>query len=158
MRRRDFVKTLSILIAVGSGGCLSHIQETVNPTTQLGWFGVHNADRDSSHRFDLEVERDGNIVHSSSHTVEAAREYERGGQHNDGAVAECDWGSTSGDYTVRVRVDDSEWVEESVTDFATSRDVECVVADAEFRSTLTIHLKEGCNQEGYDQMCSFTSE
>ena len=158
MRRRGFVTIFGMLSAVVSVGCLSSVREVVNPTAQLGWFGVHNADTDSSHRFDLEVERDGDLVHSSSHTVEAAREYEGGGQHNDGAVAECEWGNTPGDYTVRVRVDGNEWVEESVTEFATSRDVECVVADAEFRSTLTIHLKEGCDRNEYDRMCSFTSE
>lgn len=158
MQRRSVVTTLGILTAGGSGGCLSRVREAVNPTVQLGWFGVHNADTESSHRFGLEVERDGEIVHSSSHTVEAAREYEGGGQHNDGAVAECEWGSTPGDYTVRVRVDGNEWVEESVTEFATSRDADCVVADAEFRSTLTINLKDECDPDEYGQMCSFTSE
>ena len=158
MRRRSIIATLGILTASGTSGCLSSIQEAVNPAVQLGWFGIHNADTESSHRFDLEVERDGQIVHSSSHTVDAAQEYDGGGQYNDGAVAECEWGSTPGEYTVRVRRDDNEWVEESVTEFAASRDVDCVIADAEYRSTLSIYLKEGCDQTDYDQMCSFTRE
>ncbi|MFC7131895.1 hypothetical protein ACFQJ3_01930 [Salinibaculum sp. GCM10025337] len=158
MRRRSVIAILGMLTAGTSSGCISSIRDAVNPTAQLGWFGVHNADTESSHRFVLEVERDGEVVHSSSHTVDAAREYEGGGQHNDGAVAECEWGSTPGDYTVRVRVDDGEWVEASVTEFATSRDVDCVVADAEYRSTLTIYLKEGCDRDGYGRMCSFTNE
>jgi len=55
-------------------------------------------------------------------------------------------------------VDGTDWVEESVTEFATSNDADCVVAHARFRSTLTIYLKEECDPAEYDQMCSFTSE
>lgn len=157
VQRRSFIATLGILIPAVSGGCVSSIRETVNPTTQLGWFGVHNADTDSPHRFDLEVKRDGEIVHSSSHRVEAAREFENGGQYNDGAVAECEWGSTPGDYTVRVRVDQTDWIEKSVTEFATSRNVDCVVADVRYRSTLNIDFKEGCDRDDFGQMCSFTN-
>lgn len=157
MRRRSAIKTCGVLIAGVSSGCLSSVRETVNPTTQLGWFGVHNVDTDSSHQFDLEVNRDGETVHTSTHTVDAARELDGGGQYNDGAVAECTWGSTPGDYTVRVRADDNEWVEESIAEFAISKDVDCVVADAEYRSTLSIYLKEGCDRDDYDRMCSFTN-
>jgi len=158
MRRRRLLAALGITTAAAGGGCVSAVREAVNPSVRLGWFGVHNADTEASHRFDLEVERDGERIHASSHDVEAAREFENGGQHNDGAVADCDWGSTPGDYVVRVRVDGNEWVEASVTEFATSRDVECVVADAEYRSTLNISLKGGCDPDEYDQMCSFATQ
>lgn len=157
MRRRSIIKTCGVLIAGVSSGCLSSVRETVNPTTQLGWFGVHNVDTDSSHQFDLEVNRDGERVHTSTHTVDAARELDGGGKYIDGAVAECTWGNTPGDYSVRIRADDSEWVEESITEFALSKDVDCVVAVAEYRSTLSIYLKEGCDRYDYDQMCSFTN-
>lgn len=157
MRRRRVLAALGTLIVSASGGCLSSVRKAAHPGVQLGWFGVHNADTEASHRFDLVVERDGEQVHSSTHTVEAAREFENGGQHNEGAVADCDWGSTPGEYVVRARADGNEWVNASVTEFAIETGVECVVADAEYRRTLTITLKGGCDRDDYDQMCAFTS-
>lgn len=135
---------------------------------QLGWFGVHNADPESGHTFTLIVERDGKVVHESSHEVDAAEDLDPG-VASDGAVAECTWGETVGDYSVRVRRDGEEEAEESISAFAAERGVKCVVADAEYRNDnatsnyidgkrLSIFLREGCDNDGYVRRCSFTQE
>jgi hypothetical protein len=135
---------------------------------QLGWFGVHNVDPESSHTFTLIVERGGNVVHESSHEVDAA-EYFDPGVASDGAVAECTWGETAGDYSVRVRRDGEEEAEESISAFAAESGVNCVVADAEYQNhdvtsefidgkRLSIFLREGCDNDGYVGKCSVTQE
>ncbi|OAQ51104.1 hypothetical protein HTG_19177 [Natrinema mahii] len=135
---------------------------------QLGWFGVHNADPESSHTFTLVVERDGNVVHESSHDVDAAEDHDPGVE-SDGAVAECTWGETAGDYSVRVRMDGEEEAEESISAFAAERGAKCVVAEAEYQNydatngfldgkRLTITLLETCDNDGYLRRCSFTQE
>ncbi|WP_256410316.1 hypothetical protein [Halorubrum rubrum] len=100
---------------------------------QLGWFGVHNVDPESSHTFTLIVERDGNVVHESSHEVDTAEDHDPG-VASDGAVAECTWGGTAGDYSVRVRRNGEEETERSISAFAAERGANCVVADAEYQN------------------------
>lgn len=157
MNRRALLASLGSTAAVGAG-CVAPLRDAAGPSVRLGWFGVHNADTESDHRFDLEVWRDGARVHRSSHEVPAAREFDDGGQRNDGAVAEYDWGSTPGEYVVRVRADGGDWAEESVSAFAASEDVDCAIADAEYRSTLHIYLVAGCDRDGYEGTCSFVDE
>ncbi|MFW6385105.1 MAG: hypothetical protein ACOCY7_03110 [Halodesulfurarchaeum sp.] len=87
----------------------------------------------------------------------------------DGAVAECDWEETAGDYTVRVRRDGEETVEESVSEFARESGTECVIADSEYRNDdapseyrngkrLNIFLEAACDEDGYVNRCQFTRE
>ncbi|SDJ84327.1 hypothetical protein SAMN05216226_11056 [Halovenus aranensis] len=167
MRRRALLSA-TVGMTVGSAGCLASIRDSNRQMVQLGWFGVHNADPKSSHTFTLIVERDGNVVHESSHDVDAA-EYSDPGVAMDGAVAECTWKGTSGDYSVRVRRDGEEETEKSVSAFAAERGVECVVAEAEYENydvtsdfldgkRLSISLREGCDNDGYAGKCSVTQE
>jgi hypothetical protein len=163
MRRRALLSA-AVGVTVGSTGCLASIRGSNRQMAQLGWFGVHNADPESSHTFTLIVKRDGNVVHESSHEVDAA-EYFDPGVASDGAVAECTWGETAGDYAVRVRRDGGEETEESISAFAAERGVNCVVADAEYQNhnatsdflngkRLSIFLREACDNDGDVGRCS----
>ena len=159
MRRRTFLISAGAITSAAIGtGCVSSLQEAINPSVQLAWFGIHNSDMESSHQFDLEVMRDGTQVHSSSHKVKAAQPF-GDGRHSDGAVAKCTWGSTAGDYTVRARADKGEWEEKFVTKFARENDVDSVVADAWYdRNTLGIRLVDEWERNDYKRMCSFAVE
>lgn len=157
MKRRALLAALSATTSLG-GGCLSPVREWTDPSAQLGRFGASNADTTSSHRFELAVERDGDVVHRSSHELEPAVETEPNRIRVTQAVAECEWGSTSGDYTVRARVDGRDWVQKSVTEYATSKDVDCVMAWAEYHSSFLLDLRWPCEREYYDGLCSFVTE
>ena len=159
MRRRAYLVSAGAIAATGmTTGCISSLQETINPSVQLAWFGIHNSDMGSSHQFDLRVIRDGTQVHSSSHKVKAAQPFGNG-RYSDGAVAKCTWGSTAGEYTVRARADNGEWEEKSVTEFAKANDVDSVVADAWYdHSALGIRLVDEWERNEYERMCPFAAE
>lgn len=152
MRRRALLSSLGATATLGAG-CLTTVTDRLDRSVQLGWFGAHNLDSDV-HHIELRVERDDSQVHDSTHVIQP-----REGNHVHGAVAECTWGSTAGDYTVLARVDAGEWVEESLTEFAASWNsgVDCVTADAMYRGEgdLRISLADGCDRN-YDGMCPFT--
>ena len=167
MRRRALLSA-AVGVTIGSAGCLASIRDSNRQMAQLGWFGVHNVDPESSHTFTLIVERGGNVIHESSHKVDAA-EYHDPGVESDGAVAECTWGDTAGDYSVRVRRDREEEVEKSVSAFAAESGANCVVAAAEYENydatsgflngkRLSLSLLEACDNDGYLRRCSFTQE
>lgn len=167
MRRRTLLASACATLTTADAGCVSSIRDLRSPSVRLGWFGVHNGDPESAHVFDLEVERDGETIHESSHEV-AAAELLNPGLRMDGAVAECEWGEKAGDYTVRVRMDGEEEAERSVTEFARDTDAECVVAEAEYRNDdatseymsgkrLSIFLREQCDDDGYVNRCPFTT-
>ena len=167
MRRRALLSA-AVGVTVGSTGCLASIRSSNRQMVQLGWFGVHNADPESSHTFTLIVERDGKVVHESSHEVDAAEDHDPS-VASDGAVAECTWGDTAGDYSVRVRRDGEEETEKSISAFAAERGANCAVADAEYENydatseflngkRLSISLLEACDNDGYVRRCSFTQE
>jgi hypothetical protein len=152
MRRRALLASLGATATL-SAGCLTTVTERLDESVQLGWFGAHNLD-DEVHQFELRVERGDTQVHNSTHVIQPKED-----NHFHGAVADCTWGSTSGDYTVLARVDDNEWVAASLTELAASwnSDVGCVIADAMYHreGEVEIVLGNGCDRH-YDGMCSFT--
>lgn len=152
MRRRALLASLGGTIATLSTGCLSDIEERLTPSAQLGWFGAHNFDTEP-HLFDLQVIRDGTQVHRSSHEIQS-----RDGNYIHNGVAECSWGSASGDYTVPARVDGDDWIEESITEFVASKDADCALANVEYHNNegLRFVLWDGCNRD-WDNMCGFTT-
>jgi hypothetical protein len=167
MRRRALLSAAAG-VTVGTVGCLASIRGSNSQKAQIGWFGVHNVDPESSHIFTLIVERDGKIVHESSHEVDAA-EYFDPGVAMSGAVADCTWGETVGDYSVRVRRDGEEEIEKSVSAFAAERGAKCVVVAAEYENYdatsgfldgkhLSLSLLEACDNDSYVRRCSFTQE
>lgn len=148
MRRRRLLTVLGTATTL-TAGCLSAIEEWDTPATQLGWFGAWNADTRSSHRFELAVERDGERAHYSAHELEPAEQTEPNRTRVTTAVAECEWGSTKGDYVVRARVDDLDWVQKSVTDYVASKDGDCAVAMAEYDSSFYLNLRWPCEGREY---------
>ncbi|MDQ2052540.1 hypothetical protein RBH26_18945 [Natronolimnohabitans sp. A-GB9] len=167
MRRRTLLTTTTIAVGTLSAGYLSQLRDS---SVQLGLFGVSNADPESTHVFDLEVERDGDLVHQSSHELDPATYFDPGVAKT-GSVAACEWGDEAGEYTVRVRMDRGDEAERSVTEFASETGADCVIADAEFRNhdmtskfftgkSLEIFLKD-CDRmkDRYDEeyLCSFVN-
>lgn len=86
--------------------------------------------------------RDGTLVHDSSHEIQS-----RDRNFINEAVADCDWGSTPGDYTVRARVDGNDWIEESITEFLTSRDTDYAVEAAEYYESGLRFFLGDCNHK-----------
>ncbi|PSQ48372.1 hypothetical protein BRD15_05485 [Halobacteriales archaeon SW_6_65_15] len=151
MHRRTLLTALGATTATLGTGCLSSVEERLDPSVRLGWFGAHNFDTEP-HQFDLQLTRDGTRVHHSSHEIRP-----RDGNYVHSGVADCDWGSASGDYVVRARVDSNEWKEASITEFLTSREPDCAVANAEYRDDgLQFFLRDGCDRD-WNGTCSFTT-
>ena len=154
MHRRALLASLGATATL-SAGCLTTVTDRLDQSVQLGWFGAHNLDSEVR-QFELRVEKGETQVHDSTHIIQPKED-----NHVHGAVADCTWGSASGDYTVFARVDDNDWVEESLTEFAASwnSDVDCVIADAMYHPEggLRISLGNGCDRH-YDRMCSFTDQ
>lgn len=168
MRRRALLASAVVPVTVGGSGCLSTVRSVLPTSVQLGWFGIKNADPESAHTFELMVERDEETVHESTHRLKAADASGNGGRSN-AAVADCDWGQTAGDYTVRVRMDGTLETEESVTAYADRRGADCVIAIAEYRNhdavshfqdgkNLAIWLEDQCGEDGFVGRCSFTED
>ena len=152
MRRRAFLAAMGTSVTMSTTGCLTSLEDRLDTSIQLGWFGGHNFDTES-HQFEFRVKRDGTRVHHSSQTI-----LPREGSFIHGAVAECTWGEVAGDYIVEARVDGNEWVEESVTkvNSASDQEIDCATAEARYQDgSLTISCQRGCNPR-YDGMCPFT--
>lgn len=96
MDRRTFLGSGGVTAVALGAGCSSLIGWNDPSPVRLGGFSLHNADTESSHRFDAEVLRNGDVVHASSHEIRAAREFDGGGQHNYGALLDCEWGVRRG--------------------------------------------------------------
>lgn len=158
MKRRQLLAAMATSTSVTAAGCSSGSD---NQPIQLGMYVVHNHHLDTSHQYDLEVIRDGDSVHYSSHNVQSADQYEDGGTHAHAAVAECDWGDAMGDYAVKVRVDESEWIERSVNEFAESSDVGCILVqvshEGDQENSFRFTPYQGCDRD-FEYRCSFTKE
>lgn len=101
---------------IGLSGCLN------SPSTRLGYLAVSNWDDASGHRFDVTVERDGSVVHESSHRLDPK---EDDAVH--GTSVGCTWENVAGQYVVSVSVDDGSRTETNVGEQFDSPP-ECVVA------------------------------
>ena len=118
-------------------------------TTKLAWLAVSNYDETSGHRFDVRVERDGEVVHESTHTVGKKPE-----DRIPGAVADCTWNDVAGRYVVFARMDDGDWTERSLTE-EFDRVPECVTAEVRYWSgSLAVWVQDWCDQvDGYVGGC-----
>lgn len=119
-----------VLTAGGTvlAGCLDGIT-TTSPTTILLGVVIRNDHRRTAHDFTLRIERDGEVIHTSTHSLA------RAGTEAESRVelSSCPWGRDKGSYTVAIRVDDGEWIESDFTDeFEELPDR--VVADAIYRA------------------------
>ena len=151
MHRRSFLATVGTSVSLFGGGCLSLLEDS---SIQLGYLDVGNFDGEQ-HEFEVQVERNGTQVHSSSHSI-AGKE----GNVVHSEAVECTWGSTAGEYTVSARVDSNEWKSQSLlpADSVVSSETDCVVVGVWYRfDGLEFQIGSGCNRD-YDGMCSFTSQ
>lgn len=154
MRRRNFLTALA-LVPLGTGsGCLSRMQGQAPQEMRLGWYAVANHDAES-HHFGLRVERDGETIHQSSHEVQG-----RNGNVIHGAVADCTWDETVGDYSVFARVDGGEWVAESLSGMESGQGMTCAVVEAKYGHDdvdgLTFWTENTCNNvRQYEGGCEF---
>ncbi|WP_157231412.1 hypothetical protein [Halostagnicola larsenii] len=130
--------------------------DVLDSSSRIGWVGVNNYDTES-HRFSVQVERDGSIVHESSHTI-------RGSEDNviPGEAVDCTWGDAAGTHRIRARVDGNEWVEQSV-DEAIDGSVDCVTARVNYGNlrsvALDIFIRENCDAvPEYNGGCAFANE
>lgn len=131
MNRRSLLTAVGVTTGTLSAGCLSSVGSYFMPAIRPGWSTARNFDTEP-HVFNLKVERSGEEVHRSVRDVPP-----RDGNRVRSAIAECNWESTPGDYTVLARVDTNEWISGSLTEFAASRgdDINCVLADAQYYET-----------------------
>lgn len=126
MNRRNLLRGGGGLLAAASvAGCLDWVP-TVGETS-LGLFAVYNFDSDSGHRFDIRIERDGTMVHESTHQLEAYGS-ESEPSH---VVPSCTWDDKAGDYSVSVRRDGEEWHSYNVVQ-GELRPPECVIAYVQY--------------------------
>jgi len=141
MRRRALLASAGTSIA-SLGGCLGTVRNAFH-SVRLGWLGITNYDTEP-HRFRIQVRRDGDLVHDSTHRI-------RGGSETvaPGTSVECTWDGTPGSYHLMGRVDGGQWVTQSVDaaldgrpDCATARAVYDDLGDGE----LAFYVRAGCDR------------
>ncbi|MFB6296476.1 MAG: hypothetical protein ABEH66_06530 [Halobacteriales archaeon] len=157
MRRRTLLASGGIAAMGLLGGCVGAPRET---PPRLGWVGVHNYSSEAR-RFRVEILREADVVHESTHEIEGRSE-----DTIPGEVLECTWGEEPGPYTIRARVDGGEWVEQSIADAIeddpTMEDPDCVVTTVQYMmgisETFTFRVRDTCGAvSGFDGGCSFAN-
>lgn len=141
MRRRALLAAVGLSTAVSTGGCLDTVFG--NDGIHLARFSATNHTADPV-EFDLRVDRDGETVHRSSHRVRGM-----GDGRIHGAVADCDWASTAGEYEVFARADGSDWTSKPLEDVGDGwRDsVDCATALAEFyEDDVWLRVRADCDR------------
>ena len=104
VNRRALLGTVATVGTSAMSGCLDRLLPP-DTSTKLGLLAIENYDTENGHEFDVRVERDGNIVHRSSHSVNKTSL-----PHISGLVLECPWEFVEGEYTVSARVNNEEWL------------------------------------------------
>ncbi|GAB7093974.1 hypothetical protein JCM30237_11260 [Halolamina litorea] len=125
MKRRSLLGTLGVAGVAGLAGCQG--LPRLGASTTLGRLTVSNWDERESHRFGLRVDRDGETVHESTHTVESKSD-----DVLPGAVADCTWDPQDGEYVVAARVDGGEWQRFDLLDRVDSSP-DCLTAAVDYR-------------------------
>jgi hypothetical protein len=139
LTRRTVLRSVTLASAAATAGCLAGS----DGGTRLGAFTVSNFD-DAPHEFTLRVQEGEDVVHRSTHAVEA-----RAQGRIDGATAPCEWGGKPGDYTVGVRVDGSDWTTKSLEeDMGLFENPDCLTARAQYEEdgTVRIESEEDCRR------------
>lgn len=113
MHRRALIRSIPAIGIASVAGCLDRVP-TVGET-KLGWFGIYNYHEKSGHLFDVRIERDGTVVHESSHRIEAF-EHDADRDSPPHSVVSCTWKDIAGDYTIFVRSDNRDWHRYGVLD------------------------------------------
>lgn len=161
MRRRALLASVGSVATVTSSGCLGFLDEGSDPSPRLGWVAVSNYTPEPR-RFRVEIERDGSVVHESTHEVAGKTEGEVTGE-----VLECTWGDARGPYTLRGQVDGGGWVERAVEDAVAEKasiegTPDCVIVDGVYgrdgSDGFAFEVQDWCEDvPGYDGGCSFAN-
>lgn len=154
MQRRQVLAALGLTAVSGGAGCTAPLRAVTTSPPRLGWMAVANYSP-KPHRFRIEIERDGERVHESTHRLEGKPEGRIPGE-----VLDCTWGEAPGPYTFRGRVDESDWIERTVADALASYEgtPDCVIARAVYRSELGFEVSPGCDGvSSYDGGCGFAN-
>lgn len=130
MDRRSVLGAIGTLGVTSLSGCLGFFENDSPPTTTVGWISLSNHDPDSSHEITLRLERDGEVVHTSSHTIP-----EKEGRSVAGAVPDCTWETKPGEYVVSTRADGGEWVQRNVTTTPEEKSRDCVTVEIDYGSS-----------------------
>ena len=104
MNRRALLWTVATAGTFATSGCLNRLL-SADTSTKLGLLAIENYDTENGHEFDVRVERDGDIVHRSSHSVKKTVL-----PQISGLILECPWEFVEGEYAVSARVDTGEWL------------------------------------------------
>ncbi len=130
MRRRDFLGAVSVPAVVSLGGCQT-LTNIIGGSVRLGAVVLENHDPDSTHQFDIRVERGGKTVHSGRYTVPASPPDYASGMR----LVNCTWDDEPGQYAAVARVDGGSWEKYEIQD---EGDADCLVC-----SVQRIHPMEG---------------
>jgi hypothetical protein len=138
MRRREFLAVTGLSATVSTAGCLDTV---FGRDIRLARFSVSNYDEEA-HRFDLRVDRDGEVVHRSSHEVRARDEVIYG------ETPECDWEGTPGAYEVSARADGGEWESRPLAEVRDGRrdSVSCASAYVSYGPPVGIRFRPDCEE------------
>ncbi|WP_197075855.1 hypothetical protein [Halostagnicola sp. A56] len=85
----------------------------------------------------------------------------RDGNILSGTAVNCTWGNTAGTHRISAKIDDSDWIEQSVAE-AIDGSVGCVTARVTYgdgSDTLDIFIRENCDDvPEYNGGCEFANE
>ena len=128
MYRRALLASIGTLGTASLAGCVDSGLLSDSSTT-LRRLSVNNWDKTSGHSYSLRVERDGTVVHESTHDVGPSEDGILSGQ-----TVQCTWEAVPGRYAVSVRIDGAEWHSFDVLDNIEATP-DCVTASVEHQST-----------------------
>lgn len=127
MDRRSVLGAVGTLGVTSLSGCLGFFQKDSPPATTVGRISIINHDPDSSHEIALRLERDDEVVHTSSHTVP-----KKDGRSVGGTVPDCTWETKPGEYVVSANADGGEWVHRNVTTISGGKSPDCVTVSVDY--------------------------
>jgi len=147
MNRRALLSSLGAAGISALTGCLGQFTAP-DAATRLGLLAIENYDRESGHEFDIRVERDGDTVHRSVHSIEQTAL-----PVISGLILDCPWEYIKGEYIVSARVDGGEWLSRPLAE--PFDDVpECVISTTRYGSlpseaieptSLRIEVQDRCD-------------
>lgn len=157
MKRRELLGSAAVVGAPTLSGCAG-VLPFGRSTTKLARLSVVNWDEDAAQTVDVRVERDGTVVHESTHTVGQMQ-----GNEAQATVVDCTWDDVPGEYVVAARLaGDSDWRTFDLLD-ATEQSPSCVIAAVQYgqvsgideQQPLNIEVRDRCDEvgENYEGGC-----
>lgn len=147
--RRRLLSIVGSVPLLTLSGCLDQFISSSLPATTLGRVVIRNY-HDDPQEFEVQILRDGTVVHESSHELDGNPQ-----RTISWKPLECTWGDELASYTLRGRVIDSEWTELDVSLAIENSDImdettECVIASGNFdrqgEDSLTWIIRDECDE------------